>query len=271
MDFLDVALQQMSFKDLVDILVVAILIYQVLLIVHGTRAVQMLFGILFLVGLFWVGLSYKLFALNWILTHFFDSFFVIFIILFQEEIRSALVSFGTGRKVWGVFNKETNELEIEEIIEVSGVLSREKTGALIVFERNNGLSNYIETGTDISAKVHSDLIYSLFQTNSPLHDGAIVIKEGRIAAAGCFLPLSKNVEIDRHFGTRHRAALGVSEVSDAVVIIVSEESGKINLCIDGVFYECKNENHLRQYLKHLWANEKLDNQLVPLHGKDLMK
>lgn len=268
MIFLAAIIQQIGIKDIFDILVVAILLYQVLLIVHGTRAVQMLFGLLFLVVLYWIGFSYKLYAVNWVLNHFFDSFFIIFIILFQDQIRSALVTFGTGKKVWGVFNREVIELDIEEIVEAAGALSRENTGALIVFERSNGLANYIETGTSITAKLHSDLIYSIFQTVSPLHDGAIIIQNGRIAAAGCFLPLSKNVEIDRHFGTRHRAALGISEVSDAIVVTVSEETGKINLCSDGVFHPCKNENHLRQYLKNIWSSDKLANALGPLHTKE---
>ena len=128
-------------------------------------------------------------------------------------------------------------------------LSKERTGAVIVFEKNHGLLNYTSTGTRLDAKVHSDLIYSLFQYKSPLHDGAIIIYNGLIQAAGCFLPLSKNVEIDRHYGTRHRAALGITEISDAVVVTVSEETGKINICYNGVFHAMDTEELLRKYLR----------------------
>ncbi len=128
-------------------------------------------------------------------------------------------------------------------------LSRERTGALIVFEKNHGLLNYSSSGTRLDSRIHSDIIYSIFQTKSPLHDGAIIIYNGIIQAAGCFLPLSKNVEIDRHYGTRHRAALGITEVSDAVVVTVSEETGRINICYNGVFHYMENEEQLRKYLR----------------------
>jgi diadenylate cyclase len=121
-----------------------------------------------------------------------------------------------------------------------------------VFEKNHGLLNYVMTGTRLEARVHADVLYSLFQVNSPLHDGAIILFDGRIQAAGCFLPLSKSVEIDRHFGTRHRAALGVTEVSDAVVVVVSEETGRIQICSEGFFHAVEGEDALRRELrKHL--------------------
>jgi diadenylate cyclase len=128
-------------------------------------------------------------------------------------------------------------------------LSRERTGALIVFEKMHGLLNYSSTGTRLESRIHSDIMYSIFQPNSPLHDGAIILYQDRIQAAGCFLPLSKNIELDRHFGTRHRAALGISEVSDALVAIVSEETGKMSICVNGKFVECENEKDLRKQLR----------------------
>lgn len=268
MDLVSTLWQQIGLKDFIDILIVSILIYQVLLIVHGTRAVQILFGLGFTVVLFWISVSFKLYSLNWILQHFFDSFFIIAIILFQDQIRSALANVG-GRNFFGFNSVESKEIEIEEVVETCGVLSKEKVGALIVFERTNGLSNYILTGTKMNSEIHSDLLYSIFQSRSPLHDGAVILRRGKIAAAGCFLPLSKNIEIDRHLGTRHRAALGLTELTDSVVVTVSEETGKINIAFAGDFYPCQNEKHLRQYLKHLWTHAKLEGALSPVKLEDL--
>ena len=255
---------QVGVNDIVDIFIVSILMYQVLLIVHGTRAVQMLFGLLFLIVLYWLGVSFRLYSLSWLLEHFFDSFIIILVILFQDQIRSALASVGGRRLFFSGADGKGDDFNFEEIIEACNVLSKQKIGALIVFERTNGLLNFINTGTRLGSQVHSDILYAIFQSSSPLHDGAIVISRGKIAAAGCFLPLSKNIEIDRHLGTRHRAALGVSEITDAIVITVSEETGKINLCLGGNFYECPSENALRQYLKHIWLNNKLDQSLTPI-------
>lgn len=258
MDGISILLAQMGIKDLVDILIVAVLIYQALLIIHGTRAVQILIGIGFLFILFWVGLSFKFYSLNWILAHFFDSFFIIAIVLFQDQIRAALATAGAGRTFNGIFSRKENIMDFEELVEACGVMSREKIGALIVLERANGLVNYINNGSSLDGNIHSDMLYAIFQSASPLHDGAIIISNGKMAAAGCFLPLSKNVEIDRHLGTRHRAALGITEVTDAISITVSEETGSIHLSVAGVFYHCKNENVLRLYLKQIWHNEKIE-------------
>jgi len=264
---LNVLWQSVHYKDLADIIIVAILIYQFILIVQGTRAVQMAVGVALLGVLFAVALYLKLYSLHWILNHFFDSFFIIVIIIFQDQIRTALASFGGTKKFFGEFGKNQAGGEIDEVIEACGALSREKTGALIVFEKNNGLSNYAETGTLLDSEIHSDLIYTIFQNISPLHDGAIIISRDKMKAAGCFLPLSKNVELDRHLGTRHRAGLGLSQVTDAVVIAVSEESGKITLFLEGSFYPVSDEKQLRDYLKYIWSHNKLNGYTVPLTGK----
>lgn len=250
MDFILKVLQNFTINDLLDLGIVAFITYRFLLIVQGTRAVQMIFGLFALMVIYWISVSFKLYSLNWILTQFFDYFFVIMIILFQEQIRVALVSFGET-KMFSKKRKTLHDEELEEVVTVCGVLSKEKTGGIIVFEKNQGLLNYVLTGTRLNSEIHSDIIYSIFQTNSPLHDGAIIIYNGKIQAAGCFLPLSKNVEIDRHYGTRHRAALGVTELTDAIVITVSEETGKIKICSDGVFTEIEDENSLRSKLLSL--------------------
>jgi diadenylate cyclase len=261
----------LNIKDFIDILIVAILIYQLLLIVRGTKAAQMIVGLGFLFGLFWLGITFKLYSLNWVLAHFFDSFFIIVVVLFQDQFRSALASVGTRRNILTVFSKDVHDFEIDEIVEACGALSREKIGALIVIERTHGLLNYINTGTRLDSRIHSDIIYSIFESSSSLHDGAIILQNSKLTAAGCFLPLSKNFDIERHLGTRHRAALGLTEVTDALVITCSEESGKINLCVEGVFYLCKTEKELGQYLRHIWSNESLDNALRPIKTKDIVR
>lgn len=257
---LSILWQETTIKDVIDILIVAILIYQMLLIIRGTRAVQMLLGVGFLGAMFFIGVSYKLYSLNWILNHFFESFFIILVIIFQDQIRNALVSFGTGGRVFGGLNKEVLGSELDEVVEACRALSRQKVGGIIVFERKNGLVNYMNTGTKIESTIHSDLIYAIFQSSSSLHDGAIIISDGLIASAGCFLPLSKNVEIDRHLGTRHRAALGLSEITDAIIIVLSEETGRMSLCLGGIFYRVDDESELRRYLKSLWAYNRLDGE-----------
>lgn len=273
MSFISSFFNHLNIKDFVDILIVAVLIYQLLLIVRGTKAVQMMIGLGVLFILFWVGVTFKLYSLNWVLAHFFDSFFIIIIVLFQDQFRSALAQVGTQqRNFFSLFKNESNgDLEIDEIVEACGALSTEKIGAIIVIERNNGLLNFINTGTRLDSRIHSDLIYSIFESSSSLHDGAIIIRNSKIASAGCFLPLSKNFDIERHLGTRHRAALGLSEITDAIVISVSEETGKINLCVEGVFYLCRTEKDLGQYLRHILSNENLDSALKPIRTKDIVR
>ena len=241
-------LEHITIVDILDILIMATVLYPLLVIIRGTRAVQMVLGVMAMIILFSLSLKYRFYTLNWALSHFFDSFFLILIILFQDNIRSALISVG-GATLWGKKSESDLEKEVDEIVEAVGALGREKTGAIIVFERGNGLLNYIRSGTQIKSEIHSDIIYTLFQSNSPLHDGAIILSRGKVAAAGCFLPLTKSLEVDRSFGTRHRAAIGVTEGTDAVVVTVSEETGKINLCVGGNYYPIKGTPELRQGLK----------------------
>lgn len=255
MNYLLGFISNFTITDLIDIAIVAFIIYRFLLIVQGTRAVQMLLGLAAIATLYWFSLSYELYSLNWILNHFFDYFFVILIILFQDQIRSALVAFGEA-KIIGRRKRARYNTQIEEVVTAATALSREKTGALIVFEKNHGLLNYSLTGTKLDCRVHSDIIYSIFQANSPLHDGAVILFHNRIQSAGCFLPLSKNVEIDSHLGTRHRAALGITEVSDAVVLVVSEETGKTHLCYGGQFFFMEDEVALRKNLRQLLVTER---------------
>jgi diadenylate cyclase len=271
MPFIEVFWRQLTWKDTADILVVAFLIYQVLFIIRGTRAVQMLIGVGLMLALFWMGHSWGLHSVNWIMERFFNSFFIIAVILFQDQFRQALANFGRGRALLRPFGgaKTDEGFEIDEVVDACQALSQERVGALIVFERTHGLMNFITSGTPLWARVHSDLIYAIFQSRSPLHDGAIIISQGKVAAAGCFLPLSDDVEIERHLGTRHRAAVGITEDSDAIAVTVSEETGRVNICFQGTFYLCDSPRELRQYLRHLWSNEKLDERLRPITAKGI--
>ncbi len=254
-----------TIKDIIDIGIVTVLLYQILYIVKGTRAVQMFIGLLALAILNWVGHYFKLYSLSWILDHFFNSFFILLVIIFQEELRSALANFWTKGEFFGASKKDYFS-DIEEIILVTKKFSEQRIGALIVFERMNGLSNYISTGTKLNAEVHTDLLYSLFFPKSPLHDGAVIIDKGRIEAAGCFLPLSQNVNVDKHFGTRHRAAIGISEVSDAVVVVVSEETGNIGICLEGKYHQAKNSEQFRKWLIFLLQRSSSQIQNIPEFG-----
>jgi diadenylate cyclase len=246
-------LQNLRALDLLDVLAVSFIVYRMLLIVQGTRAVQMLLGLGGMALLWWVADTYELHALSWLLQLFFDYLFILIIVLFQDQIKSALASFG-GTKLFGKTTRTKDDQQIEEVVAACQMLARERTGALIVFERSHGLLNYSLTGTRLDARIHCDVLYALFQTESPLHDGAMIIYDGKIQSAGCFLPLSKSGEVDRHFGTRHRAALGITEVSDAVVVVVSEETGKIQICHEGVFQVASDEDALRKGLRSRLLN-----------------
>lgn len=251
----DMILQHIAFKDIVDIVLVAIIVFQFLQIIQGTRAVQMLFGVFALGALFALSIKYELFAVNWLLSHFFNAFLFILVILFQDQIRSGLASFGSKR-VFGKSNIDYPNSDSESVAEACGILSRKKIGALIIFERSTGLKNIVNTGIKIDAALHPDLIFSIFDSKSALHDGAIIVSHGKIIAAGAFLPMSQNQEIERHLGTRHRAALGITEESDALAVVVSEETGKISVAFNGYFFNASDANHLRRYLRNISGNDK---------------
>jgi diadenylate cyclase len=239
-----------TLKDLLDIGIVSVLIYQVLYIIRGTRAVQVFLGLLALALLNWVGHFFNLYSLSWLLDHFFNSFFILLVIIFQDELRSTLANFWTQSSLFSR-SKKDYFIDIEEVIVSTRRFSQQRLGALLVFERINGLSNYIETGTVMKSEIHADILFSIFYPKSPLHDGAAIISKGKIQAAGCFLPLSQNTSVDRHFGTRHRAAIGISEISDAVVVVVSEETGNIGICLEGRYLLAKSDTQLREWLLHL--------------------
>ena len=218
--------------DLVDILLVWALVYRALLFIRGTGAVQMLAGLGIVASAYFVSIWQQFDTLNWVLQQFFENLLLVIVILFQGEIRRALALIGRNPLFLNVgINQEAKVME--EIIKAVKVLASQGTGALIVLEKEVGLDNFIERGVAMDAEVVAELIDSLFMTTSPLHDGALIIKGGRIRSAGCFLPLTKNTNVSKRLGTRHRAALGVSEETDAFVIVVSEENKSITIAEHG--------------------------------------
>ncbi len=217
-------------RDVVDIGLVTVVIYYLLLLIRGTRAVQMLLGILLVAAAYYLAGTAKFLTLQELLGKFLLVLPFAIIVLFQQEIRRALASFGRN-PLWGIGAQEQVESTIHEIVVAAGTLASRKTGALIVIQRLEGLRDYIENGIVLDAQVSYDLLINVFSPDTPLHDGAVIIQQDRMAAAACFLPLTLNPELSKDYGTRHRAALGISEEADAVAVVVSEETGTISVAI----------------------------------------
>ncbi|MBI4925464.1 MAG: TIGR00159 family protein [Bdellovibrio sp.] len=236
--------------DLIDIIIVAFIVYRVLLLIKGTRAIQMLAGLGILGIVFFMSSRFELFTTHWLLSYFFDYLILIVIVLFQDDLRRALTHVGKNPFFSSLALEEEREM-VDEIARSAVQLAKERKGALIVIERETGLKNFIDTGAKLDSKVKMELLYSIFQTSSPIHDGAAIITGGRIAAAGCFLPLSKDPNIDKRYGTRHRAALGLTEETDAIVVLVSEEAGEAHLVKNGKITTNLNEQELKQSLSAL--------------------
>ncbi|WP_291985638.1 diadenylate cyclase CdaA [Luteitalea sp.] len=219
--------------DIVDVLVVAVIIYESLVLIRGTRAMQMAFGSALLVGLYFFSLAAPLQTVNWLIRNMIGYVVFAAIVLFQNDIRRALAHFGRTPFVRAFSRSENDDETIEEVVTAAVQLSERRVGALIVIERQIGLRNYIESGIPLDAMVTHDLLVTLFQTSGPLHDGAVIIQENKIAAASCFLPLTVNPSVGTDLGTRHRAAIGLTEENDAVAVVVSEETGRISLATEG--------------------------------------
>ncbi len=221
---------QMRWQDIADILLVSFVVYQVILLVKGTRAMQMILGLGVVIVTLVVSQHLQLETINWILNSFLSSIILVIIILFQSDIRRALSRMGQGP----FFATDTDPSPtLEEVVRTAVSLASRMMGGLIVLERGVGLADFVETGTKLDARVSRELLVSLFQPPGPLHDGAIIVRGERIVAARCLLPLSTNPNLGRHLGTRHRAALGLSEESDAVCVVVSEERGRVSVAVNG--------------------------------------
>jgi diadenylate cyclase len=241
------ATTEFGWRDALDVAIVAFIIYELLLFIRGTHAVQMALGALVLVLAYWVSSLLDLETVNWILRTLLPYVVFGIIVVFQSEIRKVLAHLGKT-PLLGAFQSERTEGVIDEVVLAATTLSSEKTGAIVVIEREMGLRSYIETGIALDAIVTYDLLISIFNPGTPLHDGAVIVQGNRIAAAACFLPLTVNPELSRALGSRHRAAIGVTEDTDALAVVVSEESGTISLVAGGQIRRGLDGRSLKQAL-----------------------
>ncbi|MBM4129059.1 MAG: TIGR00159 family protein [Nitrospira sp.] len=218
--------------DLLDIIIVSIILYRLLLIIKGTKAVQMLIGLGVLLVASVISGFLELYTIDWLIQSFWAQAVLAIVILFQPEIRRALAQMGEAQFLQ-TFTSAEELKSLEEIVRTAVALSNRKMGGLIVIERETSLKDFVEIGTPLDAKVSKELLLSIFHPTSPIHDGAVVIRGNRVIAAGCFLPISVlSAEVSKSMGTRHRAGIGLAEETDAVVIIVSEETGAISLAVN---------------------------------------
>jgi diadenylate cyclase len=237
--------------DLLDIAIVAVVIYEFLKLIRGTRAVQMAVGSALLVGLFYFSRWAPLQTVNWTIRNMLVYMVFAAIVIFQSDIRRALAHFGRAPFFRWFARADSTDETIEEIVVASSMLAAQRVGAIIVIEREIGLRNYIESGIPLDASLTYDLLVTIFQPGSPLHDGAVIVLEDRVAAAACFLPLTVNPRLSRDLGTRHRAAIGLTEENDAVAVVVSEESGRISLALEGQIERDLTPDQLRERLRAL--------------------
>ena len=249
---------KIGISDIIDILVVSFLIYTVLRLVRSSSAARVAWTVLVLLIATWLTSVFDLYACNWILNKILELGFISLVVIFQPEIRRAMERFG-GKLFLNLVDpaskKSVEESAIEATVSACEIMSKERVGVLLIFERSVSLEEYFKTGTLIDAKVTEQLLRNLFFPKASLHDGAVIVRGGRIAAAGCVMPLSENTHLSSDLGTRHRAGIGTSEVSDAVVVIVSEETGTISVAIGGML-----KRHLApQTLEKLLSNELMTN------------
>jgi diadenylate cyclase len=237
-----------GWTDLLDILIAAVAIYELLKLLRGTRAVQMGIGVGLLVGIYYLSRWWHLDLVNWLIRNIFGYVVFAAIVLFQSEIRRTLAHLGRARFFRYLTRTESNDELVEELVVAATMLASQRTGAIIAIER------------DIGLRTTYDLLQSIFQLRSPLHDGAVIIQGDRIAAAACFLPLTVNPAVSRDLGTRHRAAIGLTEESDAAAIVVSEQTGRISLALDGRMQRDLDADHLRERLRALVPNRRRVNE-----------
>jgi diadenylate cyclase len=252
-----------DWRNILDVAILTVLIYNLLKLVRYTRASSLFKGILFVLAMALVADAAEINATSWVLQQIISVGMVFVVVVFQPEIRRVLEQLGRSkfyRQLFGSPQKQRNtrmELHVSEIVKALNDMSRKRIGALIVIERSTKLGDVIESGTVVDAEISSQLIENIFEPNTPLHDGAMIIREGRVAAAGCVLPLSSSNRLSADLGTRHRAGVGISEVSDAVVIIVSEETGTISVAVSGM---------LKRHLAPQTLERLLRNELCPEDG-----
>ena len=261
MDKIKLILSNVGFNTIVDIGIVYYVLYQGYILIRDMRAKQLVKGIVLLVTLIPISILFDLYMVEFILKNTFQIGLIALLVVFQPEIRKALEYL--GRTSFTLSNVEkTNEASrkiIKEIISASTSLARQKIGALIVFEKQIGLNDIVESGTILNANISSGLLINIFIPNTPLHDGAVIVKDYTIKAAGCFLPLTENNLLSKDIGTRHRAAIGMTEKSDAIALIVSEETGYISYAVEGRLYRNIQNEELETLLSGIYIeNEKIN-------------
>ncbi|MGD8192817.1 diadenylate cyclase CdaA [Brevibacillus ginsengisoli] len=234
----------------IDILSVTYVIYKLIMLIKGTRAVQLLKGIVVIVVTWLLSKYFELKTLHWLMSQAFTFGVLAVVIIFQPELRRALEQLGRGKLFSRTQSQSDSSLHktVQEVAKSVTYMAKRRIGALIVVEQETGLNDYVETGIPIEGKVTSELLINIFIPNTPLHDGAVIIRKDSILAAGCYLPLSENPSISKELGTRHRAAIGMSEVSDGVSIVVSEETGNVSLAINGDVRRNLTEEQLTEFL-----------------------
>lgn len=245
--------------DLVDIGVVAFLIYEFLKLIRRTRAVQMVLGVLLVVGLYYVSERAPLPTVNWLVRGMLGYIVFTAIVLFQADIRRALSSLGRAPFFRYLGRSATSDETIDEVVTAASMLAKQGVGAIIVIEREIGLRNFVESGIPLDSTVTYDLLLSVFQTDSPLHDGAVIIQEDRVAAGACFLPLTVNPRLGKDLGSRHRAAIGLTEECDAVAVVVSEETRSLSLALDG---------HIERPLSPMQLQQRLETLVSPRRTRE---
>ncbi len=246
-------------NDIADILILTLIIYYVLALIKGTRAFQVAWGLLILIPMFMLANYLELYTLSWILDRFSVYLVLAIIILFQDDIRRALAR--VGNPLFPSMNRGMETQVVEELIRAVFALASTSTGALIVLEREGSLDDYIEVGVKIDALLTSEVLQAIFQTSSPIHDGAVIVRRDRIVAAGCFLPLTTNPEVSKALGTRHRAAIGLTDEADSVVLVVSEEEGRVSLVSGGKIRVVPDAKELRAALKKIFTVEPVRRRL----------
>jgi diadenylate cyclase len=250
------SITDLEIVDLIDIALLTIIIYWLLKLTSKTRAMQVLKGLGIILLATWIADFLGFAGTKWLLDYVLNAGAIVIVIIFHPEIRRALARIGRGHIDLSSSQSTNAQENVESILKAVLNLSKKRVGALIVFERKTGLKDVIESGTRIGAVISTELLENLFFTNSPLHDGAVIIRDDVIEAAGCFLPLSDNKQIGQELGTRHRAALGVSEVSDCVTLIVSEETGVISVAQDGTLIRYLDSKAIRDLLDDMYMINK---------------
>ncbi len=246
--------QNIRLTDVLDVCILWFVLYQALMLVRGTRALQTLLGLGAALALFWAAELLEMYSVHWMLQKFLEYFVLAVLILFQSDIKRGLA--GAGGRLFPAFTQATEQSAVEEIVRASFLMASRRIGALIALEREATLEEYADTGNRLNARVSGELLLAIFHPTSPLHDGAVVVRRGVVVAAKVFLPLSLSKDVSRFVGTRHRAAVGLTEETDAIVIVVSEERGTVAVASAGQVRPAADPGELRQRLLEAFERPK---------------